>query len=62
MAAAGKFTIAEVEEIVETGDLDPAQIHTPSIYVQGLLQATQEKRIERLTTTFVRRRIQIEYT
>ena len=50
MAAAGKFTIAEVEEIVETGDLDPAQIHTPSIYVQGLFQADQEKRIERLTT------------
>ena len=50
MAAAGKITIAEVEEIVETGDLDPAQIHTPSIYVQGLLQAKQEKRIERLTT------------
>lgn len=50
MAAAGKTTIAEVEEIVETGDLDPAMIHTPSIYVQGLLQAEQEKRIERLTT------------
>ena len=50
MAAAGKFTIAEVEEIVETGDLDPAMIHSPSIYVQGLLQAHQEKRIERLTT------------
>ena len=51
MAAAGKITIAEVEEIVETGDLDPQTIHTPSIYVQGLLQAKQEKRIERLTTT-----------
>lgn len=51
MAAAGRFTIAEVEEIVETGDLDPAQIHTPSIYVQGLLQAKQEKRIERLTVS-----------
>lgn len=50
MAAAGNFTIAEVEEIVETGDLDPATIHTPSIYVQGLLKAKQEKRIERLTT------------
>jgi len=50
MAAAGKFTIAEVEEIVETGDLDPDKIHTPSIYVQGILQADQEKRIERLTT------------
>ncbi|QUW22759.1 CoA transferase subunit A [Sporosarcina sp. Marseille-Q4063] len=50
MAAAGAITIAEVEEIVETGDLDPQTIHTPSIYVQGLLQADQEKRIERLTT------------
>ena len=49
MAAAGKTTIAEVEEIVETGQLDPATIHTPSIYVQGLFQAEQEKRIERLT-------------
>ncbi|QTD41367.1 CoA transferase subunit A [Sporosarcina sp. Te-1] len=50
MAAAGKVTIAEVEEIVEAGQLNPATIHTPSIYVQGLLQAAQEKRIERLTT------------
>ena len=52
-AAAGQVTIAEVEEIVETGDIDPNQIHTPSIYVQGLLQAKQEKRIERLTTRTV---------
>ena len=50
MAAAGLVTIAEVEELVEPGDLDPATIHTPSIYVQGLLVAEQEKRIERLTT------------
>lgn len=50
MAAAGKFTIAEVEEIVETGNLAPSTIHTPSIYVQGLLQAEQEKRVERLMT------------
>ena len=50
MAAAGKVTIAEAEEIVEAGDLDPMFIHTPSIYVQGMLQAEQEKRIERLTT------------
>lgn len=50
MAAAGVTTIAEVEEIVETGQLDPQTIHTPSIYVQGLLVAQQEKRIERLTT------------
>ncbi|MGN7410496.1 CoA transferase subunit A [Sporosarcina sp. SAFN-010] len=50
MAAAGNVTIAEAEEIVEVGQLDPGFIHTPSIYVQGLLQAEQEKRIERLTT------------
>ncbi|SIT85591.1 CoA transferase subunit A [Edaphobacillus lindanitolerans] len=50
MAAAGKVTIAESEEIVEVGELDPACIHTPSIYVQRLIQAEQEKRIERLTT------------
>lgn len=49
MAAAGKVTIAEVEEIVEVGELDPNDIHTPSIYVQGIIQGNQEKRIERLT-------------
>ncbi|WP_432352303.1 CoA transferase subunit A [Sporosarcina sp. A2] len=50
MAAAGRVTIAETEEIVEVGQLEAGFIHTPSIYVQGLLQAKQEKRIERLTT------------
>lgn len=50
MAAAGKVTIAEAEEIVDAGELDPATVHTPSIYVQRLIQAEQEKRIERLTT------------
>lgn len=49
MAAAGKVTIAEVEEIVEVGELDPNEIHTPSIYVQGIIQGDQEKRIEKLT-------------
>lgn len=49
MAPAGKVTIAEVEEIVEVGELDPDEIHTPSIYVQGIIQGDQEKRIERLT-------------
>lgn len=49
MAAAGKITIAEVEEIVEVGELDPNEIHTPSVYVQGIIQGDQEKRIERLT-------------
>jgi len=49
MATAGKVTIAEVEEIVEVGELDPDEIHTPGIYVQGIIQGKQEKRIERLT-------------
>jgi 3-oxoacid CoA-transferase subunit A len=50
IAAAGKITIAEVEELVEIGELDPDHIHTPSIYVQRLIVGEQEKRIERLTT------------
>ncbi|OZI11461.1 succinyl-CoA--3-ketoacid-CoA transferase [Bacillaceae bacterium SAS-127] len=49
IAAAGKVTIAEVEEIVETGDLDPDSIHTPGVYVQALIQGEQEKRIEKRT-------------
>ena len=50
IAAAGKVTVAEVEELVDLGSLDPAQIHTPSIYVQRVIQcANQEKRIERRT-------------
>ena len=49
-AMAGKITIAEVEEIVEPGELDPDEIHTPGIYVQRLLVGTNyEKRIERRT-------------
>lgn len=49
-AMAGKITIAEVEEIVEAGELDPDEIHTPGIYVQHILLGTNyEKRIERLT-------------
>lgn len=51
MAMAAKITVAEVEEIVETGALDPDQIHTPSIFVQRLFRGGgYEKRIERLTT------------
>lgn len=51
-AMAGKITIAEVEEIVQPGELDPDEIHTPGIYVQRLLLGTNyEKRIERLTVT-----------
>lgn len=49
MAAAGKVTIAEVETLVETGELNPDCIHTPSIYVQGIIQGRLEKRIERRT-------------
>ncbi|AZB42729.1 CoA transferase subunit A [Bacillus sp. FJAT-42376] len=49
-AMAGKITIAEVEEIVEAGELDPDEIHTPGIYVQHILQGRNyEKRIERRT-------------
>ncbi|MGD6966911.1 CoA transferase subunit A [Rossellomorea vietnamensis] len=51
IAAAGKVTIAEVEELVETGDLKPNEIHTPSIYVKRIIQAEQEKRIERRTVS-----------
>lgn len=49
-ATAGKITIAEVEEIVEPGELDPDHIHTPGIYVDRLIQGTFEKRIEQRTT------------
>ncbi|MBM7661020.1 3-oxoacid CoA-transferase subunit A [Bacillus mesophilus] len=49
MAAAGKVTIAEVEELYDAGELAPEQIHTPSIYVQRLVVGKQQKRIERLT-------------
>lgn len=49
-AMAGKITIAEVEEIVEPGELDPDQIHTPGVFVQRLLLGTgYQKRIERRT-------------
>lgn len=51
MATAGKVCIAEVEELVEVGELDPDGIHTPAIYVDRLILGTNyEKRIERLTT------------
>lgn len=49
MAAAGKVTIAEVENLVEPGELNPEHIHTPSIYVNKLIIGKQEKRIERKT-------------
>jgi 3-oxoacid CoA-transferase subunit A len=50
MAMAGKITIAEVEELVEVGKLDPDQIHTPGIYVHRIFQGEKyEKRIEQVT-------------
>jgi 3-oxoacid CoA-transferase subunit A len=50
MATAGKVTVAEVEELVETGALDPNEIHTPGIFVDRILKgATYEKRIEQMT-------------
>lgn len=50
MAMAGKVTIAEVEELVEGGDLDPNEIHTPGIYVHRIFQGSNyEKRIEQRT-------------
>jgi 3-oxoacid CoA-transferase subunit A len=48
-ATAGKITVMEVEEIVEPGELDPSQIHTPGIYVDRLILGTFEKRIEQRT-------------
>jgi 3-oxoacid CoA-transferase A subunit len=52
MAAAGKITIAEVEELVPVGTLDPNQIHTPGIYVQRIFQGKNyEKRIEQRTVS-----------
>ena len=50
MAMCGKITIAEVEELVPAGELDPHHIHTPGIFIQHIFQGTEyEKRIEFLT-------------
>jgi len=50
MAMAGKITVAEVEELVPAGELDPNQIHTPGIFVQRIFQGQKyEKRIEQRT-------------
>lgn len=52
MATAGKFTVVEVEEIVEVGELDADNIHTPAVFVDRIVLGTDyEKRIERRTTT-----------
>ena len=49
MATAGKVTVAEVEEIVSSSELDPDHIHTPGIYVKRLIKGNHEKRIEQRT-------------
>ena len=49
VATAGRITVVEVEEIVAPGELDPAHIHTPGIYVDRVIQGSFEKRIEKRT-------------
>ena len=49
MATAGKVTVVEVDELVEVGELDANAIHTPGIFVQRIIQAKCEKRIENMT-------------
>ena len=52
MAKAAKFVIAEVEEIVEVGELNPDHIHVPSIYVDAIFKTeTTDKPIEKITNT-----------
>ncbi len=52
VAAAGRITIAEVEELLEPGELNPATVHTPGIYVQRVVLASAvDKRIEKRTVT-----------
>ncbi len=49
MATAGKVCVAEVEKLVETGALDPDNIHTPGIFIDALVEGAHEKRIEQRT-------------
>jgi 3-oxoacid CoA-transferase subunit A len=48
-ATAGRISVAEVEELVEPGDLDPESVHTPGVFVNRVVVAPREKRIERRT-------------
>ncbi len=50
MATAAAFTIAEVEHIVEVGEIDPDQVHTPGNYIDRIVQTVSERRIEQRTT------------
>jgi 3-oxoacid CoA-transferase subunit A len=50
MATAGRITVAEVEHLLEPGELDPDQVHTPGIFVQRIIQGSNyQKRIEQRT-------------
>ena len=50
MATAGKVTVAEVEEVLKVGELDPNQIHTPGIYINRIIKGSEYSRaIENLT-------------
>jgi 3-oxoacid CoA-transferase subunit A len=50
MATAGRVTVAEVEHLVQSGELDPDQVHTPGIFVQRIvLGSNYQKRIEQRT-------------
>ena len=49
VATCGKVTIAEVEHLVDTGDMQPDQIHSPGIYVDRIVETTSEKKIEQRT-------------
>ncbi|MDP7575295.1 MAG: CoA-transferase, partial [Phycisphaerales bacterium] len=51
VAMCGAVTVAEVEEIVPAGSIDPDQVHTPGIYVDRIVQTVSEKRIEQRTIT-----------
>lgn len=50
MAMAGKVTVAEVEQLVNVGTIDPDHVHTPGIFVQRIIMGEHEKRIEQRTT------------
>ena len=50
VATCGRTCVAEVEELVDVGELDPDQIHTPGIFVQRIVLCEHEKRIEQITT------------
>ncbi|MCY3876338.1 MAG: CoA transferase subunit A [Rhodobacteraceae bacterium] len=50
VATCGRTCVAEIEELVDVGELDPDQIHTPGIFVQRIVLCQHEKRIEQITT------------